>query len=179
MPLQLIGLVGRKGVGKDTAALYLERVHGFKRLAFADSLKTVCTALYNVDPSVFHDPALKEEPIDGWGVTPRHIMQTVGTDMVRAHLGDDFWIRRVASELPQEGHVVISDVRFKHEADFIRSRGGLLVRIVSQSQQPGPVDLHVSETESDSVEVDTVVVNVFDHKGCMFEQLDVAVTLKK
>jgi hypothetical protein len=110
-------------------------------------------------------------------------MQTVGTDMVRAHLGDDFWIRRVASQLPQEGRVVISDVRFKHEADFVRSRGGLLVRIVSQSQsqtpQPGAADLHVSETESDTVEVDTVVVNVFDHKGCMFEQLDVAITLKK
>jgi len=100
---------------------------------------------------------------------------------VRAHLGDDFWIRRVASQLPQEGRVVISDVRFKHEADFVRSRGGLLVRIVSQSQTPhyGAADLHVSETESDTVEVDTVVVNVFDHKGCMFEHLDVAITLKK
>jgi hypothetical protein len=174
----MLGLVGRKGVGKDTAALYLEKIHGFKQLAFADPLKTVCTALYNVDPTVFTDPALKEVPLEGWGVTPRHIMQTVGTDMVRAHLGDDFWIRRLEAEIPKEGKVVISDVRFKHEAEFVRSRGGLLVRIVPQAQTQAAADMHVSETESDSIEVDTVVVNVFDHQGCMFEQLDAAVALK-
>lgn len=175
--MQLIGLVGRKGSGKDTAALYLEDKHGFKRYAFADALKEVCSTLYDVDATVFHDPALKEVPLKDWNVTPRWILQTVGTDMVRLHLGDDFWIRRLDASMPREGRIVLSDVRFKHEADFVRSRGGLLVRIVAQPSAPN-TDLHVSETELDTIDTDTSVVNMFGHKECMYEQLDTVVGLK-
>ena len=38
----LIGLVGRKGVGKDTFADYLVKNHQFEKHAFAEPLKQIC-----------------------------------------------------------------------------------------------------------------------------------------
>ena len=63
----IIGLIGRAGAGKDTAADYLCTAHGFERYAFAQPLKTMLEALFvevGIDYARLFEPSLKEQPIE-------------------------------------------------------------------------------------------------------------------
>jgi hypothetical protein len=56
-------------------------------------------------------------------------MQTLGTEWGRQMIGEDLWLRAMATHLDEcaseNDRIVISDVRFANEAEFIRSRGTL------------------------------------------------------
>ncbi|MFI0262071.1 hypothetical protein ACH4OW_23875 [Streptomyces sp. NPDC017056] len=58
--------------------------------------------------------------------------------------------------------VVITDLRYRNEADALRARGFLLVR-VERPGEHGPASAdqreHISETELDGVEPDAVLTN--------------------
>lgn len=61
--------------------------------------------------------------------SPRWIMQAWGTDYRRQHNGQDYWIRQAENaiaDMDRAGitRVVITDVRFEDEAEFVRSKGG-------------------------------------------------------
>ena len=56
----LIGLSGKAGSGKDTAAEYLMAMHGFRQVAFADPLRAVVSAVFGVPPADFRDREAKE-----------------------------------------------------------------------------------------------------------------------
>ena len=47
MTRSIIGIVGKKGSGKDTAGEYLIEKYGYVRFAFADKVKEVASALFN------------------------------------------------------------------------------------------------------------------------------------
>lgn len=65
-------------------------------------------------------------------VTPRYALQTLGTEWGR-QINEDIWLlcaEREAVNRQVDGFVVVADCRFVNEAAFIRSRGGLVVKIV-------------------------------------------------
>ena len=74
--MMLIGLGGRAGSGKSTAAAYLRRF-GFVEMAFADALKKSAAELFDLHHEQVHG-ALKEVPAVRIGKTPRQIMQEFG-----------------------------------------------------------------------------------------------------
>ena len=158
----IIGLVRQKGAGKDTVADYLVREHGFTKLAFADPVKKVCEAMFALDSIYFHCPLLKEQVIPAWGMSPREMMQKVGTDIVRTQMGDRFWIKHMQvriDSLPPDTKIVISDVRFVNEAEFIHSLpDSHLVRVQLQSRVRD-VDNHISETEQSNIMTNHVIHN--------------------
>ena len=169
----IIGLVGRKGAGKDTVADYLVREHGFKKLAFADPVKKVCEAMFALESIYFHCPLLKEQVIPAWGMSPREMMQKVGTDIVRTQMGDRFWIRHMQFRLPPDTKVVISDVRFVNEAEFIHSLpDSHLVRV--QVQAVCGVDNHISETEQSNITTNHIIYNDMSEGGLknLYRQCD-------
>lgn len=157
--IDLIGLVGRKGSGKDTAAEALTR-QGWIRLAFATPLRSVVQTMFLLSDEQCDDPVLKEKP-GPMGVSYRRGMQVVGTELVRRQLTihlpelghESFWVqhmRRSIAQARQEGkRVVITDVRFRDEAEMIRQVGGRLVHV----RRPGvdTSDLHASETGVDDI----------------------------
>lgn len=51
----IIGLHGKRRVGKDTAADYLVREHGFTKIAFADKLREECAELSDQPDLFFKD----------------------------------------------------------------------------------------------------------------------------
>lgn len=155
----IIGLVGSKGVGKDTTADYLVAKYGFTKTAFADPLKKTCEALLGIDAKYFTDPLLKEQIVPQWDVTPRYVMQRLGTDVVRKLFGEDFWIRHLSYRLDtsDQSFVVVSDVRFKAEADFVKSKNGTLVRVVRPTDTSA--DTHITETEQQTIDTDYVLYN--------------------
>lgn len=59
----IIGISGAKGSGKDLLASYLVEEYGYKRIAFADSLKLICSQLTGLPLRYFEDPGLKEKAV--------------------------------------------------------------------------------------------------------------------
>lgn len=134
-PKLLIGLIGQAGSGKDTVARILRdqwaRQHtAGVQLAFADPVRELAVAFLRSfgvrDPRrLVTDPELKNIVIDSVGLSPRRIMQTLGTDWAHPYAGRDVWIRSMEIRLHDAAragmrHVVISDVRFELEADWLR-----------------------------------------------------------
>lgn len=126
--LPILGLSGFAGAGKDEVAKILVERHGFTRVAFADPLKDVASAL-------------------GWDGKKndkgRKFLQDLGVG-VRDHLDYEAWVRAAEEQIEEIlGPVVISDVRFPNEVFMVRRRGGTLVRV--ERPETGAVNDHVSE----------------------------------
>lgn len=130
----IIGLVGKKFSGKDTCAGHLIVHYHFKKLTFAQALKDVCQYLFLLSDQQLHDHAWKEKKIDQWGLTPREIMQKVGTDLFRNHFDKDFWLKQFQirfDQMQKDGpqRIVCSDCRYQNEVDLIKKLGGVIIRI--------------------------------------------------
>lgn len=142
----IIGLAGKIGAGKTTAAQYLVEKHGFERIRFAGPLKNMMLALGLTSDEV--DGILKEQPCDLLGgKTPRFAMQTIGTEWGRDIIDEKLWIRawRRAVETTTPGAwIVADDVRFPNETAIIRELGGVLIR-VDRPSAPGAAASHSSE----------------------------------
>lgn len=85
-------------------------------------------------------------------VTYREALQFFG-DKFRSEYGQDFWIRMLKSDLMYEepSFNIITDVRYKNEADFIKSNKGILIRVDrSEVQTPKNISSHSSEMELDN-----------------------------
>jgi hypothetical protein len=56
----------------------------------------------------------------------------------------------------KDENITISDVRFKNEADYIRKKGGILIRLIGDPQKLSELDdrdpNHISETDLDDYE---------------------------
>ncbi|KAG5183115.1 hypothetical protein JKP88DRAFT_273090 [Tribonema minus] len=153
--MRVLGLVGTRGAGKDTFADAL----GFPAFAFAQPIKDACEAIFMAGAEAFEDRVIKETVDERWGVSPREMLQILGTECVRGHFGEDHWIRHMEMQLQrcESESVVITDVRFPDEAAFVRRLGGRLVRIVRPTLRTD--DAHVSETGIGGIECDEIIVN--------------------
>jgi hypothetical protein len=124
--MQIIGLTGPIGSGKTAAALALCTV-GFTRIRFAQPLKDMLKALGLSDVEL--DGSLKEQPCDKLdGRTPRHAMQTLGTEWGRDCMGPGLWVnlwKRKA--LSADAPIVVDDVRFENEMNIIQRLGGKVI----------------------------------------------------
>jgi hypothetical protein len=69
MTIKLIGLAGKAGTGKDTAADHLEEHHAFARYAFAAPIRAMLAAGLDIDDEYFRDRELKEAPLPPYGVS--------------------------------------------------------------------------------------------------------------
>lgn len=153
---RVIGFTGVAGSGKSTAADYVVSL-GYVKVKFAAPIKAMCHAIGLTDEEI--EGGAKELPCDLLlGRSPRHAMQTLGTDWGRKMIGEGFWLHlwktQVARALDQGLPVVVDDVRFPNEADAIRQLGGEVYRVVGRG---GIVGWH--ESERIDVEVDGLIHN--------------------
>lgn len=151
----LLGLVGRKGSGKDTAAEMLLS-QGYQNVKFAGALKEMIRTLLayqGLDAGTIErmiEGDLKEVPTDYLaGKTPRFAMQTLGTEWGRDLIGKNFWVG-TAMRRAEGQPTVITDVRFHNELDAIAQAGGVNVGI--EAEWIKPVDgEHESEALIDGI----------------------------
>jgi len=154
----LIGLLGFARSGKSTVAAYMSRHYGYRELAFADPLKEVCKIMFGLNESQVRGE--KKEDIDELlGVTPRYIMQKIGTELFRTQipvvlpelkLKTSLLIHALDQTLQQQTQdCIITDVRFQDEAHFVQQRGGLLIRVMRELE---PSSTHASETSLTVIE---------------------------
>ncbi|MFF4922921.1 MULTISPECIES: deoxynucleotide monophosphate kinase family protein [unclassified Kitasatospora] len=131
-----VALIGRARSGKDTAAGVLAE-YGFVRLALADPLKVMA---YHIDPMVGTEllgvdaaaPLYLADAVDRYGwervkdefPQARRFLQRLGTEGVRRHVAEDFWITRcVKAAAASQRPVVVTDVRFDNEVAVLREAG--------------------------------------------------------
>ena len=152
--IHLIGLSGRRGSGKDTVARLLQQQQP-ERLwqirSFGDSIKSVCAALTGEDVAAYYSQTGKAELVPTFQRTRGEMLQQVGQALrVWEPL---VWVDAFFSALPKDACVLVPDVRFANEADPIRARGGLMLRVEGDPlQQRGDGtrdDNHPSETAMD------------------------------
>jgi len=120
--MRLIGIAGKARSGKNTAASYLLNKLGgnWSAASFADPMKAMLNAI-DVDTS---DEA-KDLPSNQYGVSTRHMLQTLGTEWGRNLIADDFWLT-VFESMNAGRCLIVPDVRFDNEADLIRKHGFLI-----------------------------------------------------
>jgi hypothetical protein len=160
----IIGLSGYAQSGKDTVADYLVKNHGYTRVAFADGVRDF---LYEINPRLWinidtltsikylvdsrgWDEAKKIEEV-------RRLLQNVGVG-ARKQFGDLIWVNMVLNKINFTGNYVITDVRFKNEAAFIKKRDYATIWRVDRPGV-GPVNDHVSEIEMDDWDFDCRFIN--------------------
>jgi len=136
----LIGIAGPKRSGKDTLAHGLHLATGLPVDSFAGPMRRFVADTLGMTLAELEER--KEDPIE-WlgGVTPRTMLQTVGTEWGRATVHADLWVRSLFARLSQGG--IVSDVRFPNEAEAILKQGGVVIRLHRAGTGEG--DTHVSE----------------------------------
>lgn len=152
--MRLIGIAGPARAGKDTLASYLldNLSDDWSRSSFADPLKAMLSVI-GVDCS---DDA-KAVIDDSYGVTPRHMMQTLGTEWGRHMIDGDIWVKAFA-RLNVGKCVIVPDVRFEDEAALVREHG-VLIHLVGRGGIEGN---HVSENAIEFKPGDIVIDNSRD-----------------
>lgn len=132
----LIGLIGRKGSGKDTVASVL-LTHGYQNVKFAGALKEMIRSVLAYQGA---DAETIERMIEGdlkevateylAGRSPRYAMQTVGTDWGRKLMNEDLWVGVTINKAVAHP-TVITDVRFPNERAAIEQAGGVCFGITA------------------------------------------------
>jgi len=164
---KIIGITGLAGSGKSTIADILEFDFGFVRVKMAGPLKSMLRAIGLGDAEIEGDLKTKPCALLG-GVTPRHAMQTLGTEWgrncIHPNLWVDLWGEDVCSALDYGAPgVVCDDVRFANEAAKVRSFGGEIWGVSRDGVLPGT---HSSETELAHIAPDVLI-----HNGGTIEDL--------
>lgn len=155
----LIGLSGKKRVGKDTCGHWLEVKHDFTRISFASLLK-------------------KQAKRVGWSgqkdAKGRKLLQDLG--MVVRNYDQNFWVDAAFRELAKinrttgQTNFVITDVRFKNEAQRIKDAGGIMIRVTRSDEITD--DLHASETDLDDYKFDYVIESVLGDLNSLYARVD-------
>ena len=171
-PMVLIGISGKMGAGKDymsSLIINLFRSYGAPviQLAFADQLK-INVAVKNQIPI--------EQLIQGNKTKEmRQLLQNEGSAKMDWCDCIKNWIEIHRARGIQ--HFIISDVRMKKEADFIKSIGGKLIRIEAPERNMARLKIesgddpkimkmlasHISEVDLDDYDGDFDMIVTNDH----------------
>lgn len=162
----LIGLCGAAGAGKGSVAAFLAAGETpFVEIAFADPLYAAVSAITGLSVASLKDRAIKEQPIEGIGKSPRQLLQLLGTEFGRKMLGESVWVDRAMQTIEHYEvagiSVVVTDVRFDNEAEAIRGRGGVVWRVVRDAPSclSGDAAAHASEGGISGDLVDLTIKN--------------------
>lgn len=167
MQKPLIALCGPAGSGKSTIAAVLQR-RGYVLVKFATPLKNMLRAIGLTDAEI--EGELKEQPCALLGgQTPRHAMQTLGTEWGRKLISRDIWVNawrhEVEARLAAGEKVVVDDCRFPNELVTVLHLGGFPVRL---ERAGAGTTAHASETGLADIEL-PVLANDGEPAEAVFE----------
>lgn len=166
----IVGLVGKAGSGKDRFySIYLTKLE-YKQIALGDAVKVLSSILLtksypnllngNIEeilrifPSIYQSIFHPEK-----SSLTRTLIQYVGTEVGRAY-NENYWIDLcdpiIKHYLSKNIKIAITDVRFKNEAEYIKSLGGKIIKISGQGKykENSLEAMHKSEMELDEIPFD-------------------------
>lgn len=162
----LFAICGHKRHGKDSIADVLVAHFRFRKDQFARPMKEACAIIFGWSPEIME--RYKEDIDPRLGISPRQALMLLGTEFGQYMLcekypqfkettGRKLWVKRtLATYLPAQ-NLVISDLRFPHEAEEVRAKGGKIIRVIRPEI---PVDnSHESESAVALIESDYTIIN--------------------
>lgn len=180
----LIGICGHAGSGKDTLAEGIAKTDVYFVYHFADPIKAAINVMFGFGPVHWENREWKEEaipwlinttskdPMDPAGISPRYLAQTLGTEWGRNLIDGNIWLKiaqkkfeRVSSTAEMKGGrilglgMIIPDVRFENEAQWIRDAGGLMLEVIRPGQDIISENSHASEAGFDPALIDATITN--------------------
>lgn len=132
---KIVGVLGWIGSGKGTVGDYLVNHHDFAAMSFAGNLKDATAAIFGwprnmLEGDTAESRTWREQPDDFWSqkmqreVTPRWVLQHLGTDVMRRQFFDDIWMSGLERKILQSHQsVVVTDVRFPNEVKMLSNMG--------------------------------------------------------
>ena len=149
---------------------WLEEQSDWEIRKFAGKLKDIASHLTGIDIEDFEDQDFKKTNLgrEWWTtcdegyqpMTVRDFLQKLGTDALRNGLHDNVWVNALMADYDEDSNWVITDTRFPNEAQAIKDKGGIVIRV----DRPGvkPINTHPSETGLDNWKFDYTIANVSD-----------------
>jgi len=156
---KIIGITGPAQCGKDTVADYIiDKRPAYRKTSFADPMKEMLCSGLGLTYEQLHG-SLKDVIDVFYNCTPRHMLQTLGTEWGRDIIDGDIWIKAMEYRLSDIGGTfIIPDVRFENEAEFVRKHGRLIhIRGRDDNIEAGAN--HVSESGVNCGNTDIVIHN--------------------
>ena len=124
---------------------------------YAENLKLIASMLTGIPRKNFEDQEFKKTHLGPeWNnITVREFLQTLGTRALRDNLNENVWVNSLFGNFNESSQWLITDTRFPNEADAIKEKGGIVVR-VDRGLSTGD---HPSETALDDYDFDYVIPN--------------------
>lgn len=153
---KIIAFGYKKRAGKDTSAKFLDSFLKcerpglkVKKVSFANKLKDVSYQLFGwagLQPGIFYETEagarIKEVVLPKIGMSPRDIWIRVGNKMREVH--QDVWIDQALQGVSAD-ILIITDLRFRNEANKIKALSGMICKIIRdglvQGTDPAEIDL--------------------------------------
>ena len=187
--INLIGISGRMGSGKNTVASIINQItnNKFEEKAFAFKLKQIASILTGIEVSKFEDQEFKKTLLgEEWtthtfyedgsprmyqNMSVRLLLQKLGTEAMRDNLHQDVWANALFSDYkpyctPKDAfnkdlpYWLITDLRFPNEFEAIKNRGGICIRVIRGVEKtPNPNLHHISETSLDNYAFNYIIYN--------------------
>lgn len=115
MAEKIIIFSGKQYSGKDTAAkILMQAMPGFRRCAMGDIIKIEYAKIHNItfEEIEANKSKYRQGLIDlgNWGRSQNQ----------------DYWLEKIVS---QQGNIVVTDVRIKHEYEVFKRAGAISIRI--------------------------------------------------
>lgn len=164
----IIGISGKKQAGKTTLCENIVRSlpEGVVCIYnFADVLKDLCVDVFGLNKNQLWGSDYEKNSLtqyrwekipdfikqkfnkDSGNISARHLMQIIGTDIMRNMFDNNIWVNALFRKIEKEKPfiAVIADVRFPSEVNFIEKINGLMIRLDRKVFE----DNHPSETSLD------------------------------
>lgn len=151
---KLIGVHGQLGSGKDTVSNFIQKEfpeYNFVRRAFAYDVKKTVSLITGVSMETILTRKGKQIYVESFGKTIGEMLQLVG-DQLR-NFNKNVWIYSLFNKEDEDTNIIVTDVRYINEANYIKDNGGILIKIYGDPVGANVNDsrdlTHVSETELD------------------------------
>ncbi|MBE7710769.1 MAG: hypothetical protein E7Z92_01375 [Cyanobacteria bacterium SIG31] len=167
----IITFSGKQYSGKDTAAkILMELMPNFRRCAMGDIIKLEYGKLHNLSYEEIetNKPKYRQGLIDlgNWG----------------REQSPDYWLEKI---IAQDGNIVVTDVRIKHEYNIFKKAGAITIRVEAErdvrEQRGGTLvgENDVTEVDLDNVQDwDYIIDNNKDYETLRKKVLEIVQKLR-
>lgn len=156
---RVLAFSGNKFSGKSTCSYIVKDYYNSREnykdwyveiISFADPLKRLISDIFNLNKEECYIPSLKEQPLSYWNVSPRDLMQKIGTDLFRDKIhevlpslnthSNNIWAASLYKKIIDLKNyynsknknllVIIDDCRFDDEYNIVKKLNGIVVKII-------------------------------------------------